>query len=153
MTMYPKLKIFIADDDIFCLNLYEQFLRNLGYTNITCFNSGDDCMEQINEQPALVFMDYSMEGLNGIEVLKKIKAFDSHIMVYIVSGQEISLVAKEALQYGALEYVIKASLSPDKMTAIMKRVEQYYEPRRKEGRKWFFGKMRSWTGNVKRFVY
>jgi DNA-binding NarL/FixJ family response regulator len=91
-------------------------------------------------------MDYSMEGLNGIEVLKKIKAFDSHIMVYIISGQEISLVAKEALQYGALDYVSKTSLSPDKIAAIMKRVEQYYQPRRKEGKKSFFGKVRSGLG-------
>jgi DNA-binding NarL/FixJ family response regulator len=92
-------------------------------------------------------MDYNMEGMNGIEVLKKIKAFDSHIMVYIISGQEISLVSKEALQYGALDYVIKSSLSPEKMTAIMKRVEQYYEPRRpKEGKKSFFEKVKSGLG-------
>jgi DNA-binding NtrC family response regulator len=147
MAMYPDLKIFIVDDDIFCLSLYEQFLRNLGYTNITSFTTGDDCMQQIKEQPALVFMDYNMEGMNGIEVLKKIKAFDSHIMVYIISGQENSLVAKEALQYGALDYVIKSSLSPEKMTAIMKRVEQYYEPRRpKEGKKSFFEKVKSGLG-------
>ena len=147
MALYPDLKIFIVDDDIFCLTLYEQFLRNLGYTNITSFTAGDDCLQQIKEQPALVFMDYNMEGMNGIEVLKKIKAFDSHIMVYIISGQEISLVAKEALQYGALDYVIKSSLSPEKMNAIMKRVEQYYTPRRsKEGKKSFFEKVRSGLG-------
>lgn len=147
MALYPDLKIFIVDDDIFCLTLYEQFLRNLGYTNITSFTAGDDCLHQIKEQPALVFMDYNMEGMNGIEVLKKIKAFDSHIMVYIISGQEISLVAKEALQYGALDYVIKSSLSPEKMNAIMKRVEQYYDPRRqKENKKSFFEKVKSGLG-------
>jgi DNA-binding NtrC family response regulator len=146
MAMYPDMKIFIVDDDTFCLNLYEQFLRNLGYTNITSFNAGDECLDQIKEQPALVFMDYNMEGMNGIEVLKKIKAYDTHIMVYIVSGQEMSLVAKESLQYGALDYVIKSSLSPDKMAAIMKRVEQYYQPRRKEGKKSFLEKLKSGLG-------
>jgi DNA-binding NtrC family response regulator len=147
MALYPDLKIFIVDDDIFCLTLYEQFLRSLGYTNITSFTGGDDCLQQIKEQPALIFMDYNMEGMNGIEVLKRIKAFDSHIMVYIISGQEISLVAKEALQYGALDYVIKSSLSPEKMNAIMKRVEQYYDPRRqKEVRKSFFEKVKSGLG-------
>lgn len=146
MAMYPHMKIFVADDDIFCLNLYEQYLHNLGYTNITSFTTGNDCLDQIKEQPALVFMDYNMEGLNGIEVLKKIKAFNSHIMVYIISGQEMSLVAKEALQYGALDYVLKSSLNPDKMAAIMKRVEQYYEPRRNEGKKSFFDKVRAGLG-------
>jgi DNA-binding NtrC family response regulator len=146
MALYPDLKIFIVDDDIFCLTLYQQFLRNLGYTNITSFNAGDECLQQIKEQPALVIMDYNMEGMNGIEVLKKIKAFDSHIMAYIISGQENSQVAREALQYGALDYVIKTSLSTDKMAAIMKRVEQYYTPRPKEGKKSFFDKVKSGLG-------
>ncbi|OQP47916.1 histidine kinase [Niastella yeongjuensis] len=147
MASYPNLKIFIVDDDLFCLNLYQQFLLNLGYINITAFTAGDDCLQQIKEQPALVFMDYNMEGMNGIELLKKIKGFDSHIMVYIISGQEIGLVAKESLQYGALDYVLKSSLSPEKMNAIMKRVEQYYTPHRsKEGKRSFFEKVKSGLG-------
>ncbi|MFL5743053.1 MAG: response regulator [Niastella sp.] len=146
MAKYPDLKIFIVDDDIFCITLYEQFLRNLGYTNLASFTSGDECLQQIREQPGVIFMDYNMEGMNGIEVLKKIKAYDSHIMAYIISGQENSLVAREALQYGALDYVIKTTLSTDKMAAIMKRVEEYYTPRPKEGKKSFFEKVKSGLG-------
>lgn len=147
MAMYPNLKIFIVDDDLFCLSMYEQFLQNLGYTNITPFTAGTDCLQHIKEQPALVLMDYNMEGMNGIEVLKKIKGFNSHIMVYIISAQEISLVGKEALQYGALDYILKSSLSPEKIAAIMKRVEQYYDPRPpKEGRRTFFEKVKAGLG-------
>lgn len=146
MTLYPHMKIFIVDDDIFCLTLYEQFLRNLGYTELTSFNAGDECLNQIKEQPALVFIDYNMEGMNGIEVLKKIKAFNSHIMVYLISGQENRQVATEALQHGALDYVVKSSLSPEKMATIMQRVESYYKPRQKEARRSFFEKVKSGLG-------
>jgi DNA-binding NtrC family response regulator len=146
MALYPDMKIFIVDDDIFCLTLYTQFLRNLGYSEMTSFNAGDECLEQIKEQPALVFMDYNMEGMNGIEVLKRIKAANPRIMVYIISGQENSLVAKEALQQGALDYVVKSSLSPDKMAVIMQRVEQLYEPPQKAVKKSFFEKMKSGLG-------
>ncbi|WP_207515725.1 response regulator [Longitalea luteola] len=146
MASYPEMKIYIVDDDIFCLTLYEQFLRNLGYTDITSYSAGDECLDEIKEHPALVFMDYNMECMNGIEVLKQIKAFDSHIMVYIISGQENSQVAQEALQYGALGYVVKSSFSPDKMAAIMKRVEQYYNPRQKQGKKSFFDKVKAGLG-------
>jgi len=145
MTLYPDMKIFIVDDDIFCLSLYEQFLRNLGYTDMTSFNAGDECLQQIKDRPALVIMDYNMEGMNGIEVLKKIKAFNSGIMVYIISGQENRQVAQEALQYGALDYVVKSSLSPERMAAIMKRVESYYTPP-KENKKSFFEKVKSGLG-------
>jgi DNA-binding NtrC family response regulator len=146
MALYPDMKIFVVDDDIFCLTLYEQFLRNLGYSDITSFNAGDECLHEIKEQPALIFMDYNMEGMNGIEVLKQIKAVNPRIMVYIISGQENSLVAKEAIQQGALDYVVKSSLSPDKMAVIMQRVEQLYQPSQKVVRKSLFGKMRSGLG-------
>jgi hypothetical protein len=39
MALYPDMKIFIVDDDIFCLTLYKQFLRNLGYSDMTSFNN------------------------------------------------------------------------------------------------------------------
>ena len=146
MALYPDMKIFVVDDDIFCITLYEQFLRNLGYTNITSFNAADDCLHQIKEQPALVFMDYNMEGMNGIEALRKIKAFDQQILVYIISGQENKQVATEARQYGAMDYVIKSSLSPDKMAATMHRVEQSYTPPRKAVKKSFFEKVKSGLG-------
>ena len=146
MALYPDMKIFIVDDDIFCLTLYEQFLRNLGYSDMTSFNAGDECLLHVKEGPALVFMDYNMEGMNGIDVLKKIKAIDPHIMVYIISGQENSLVAKEALQHGALDYVVKSSLSPDKMGVIMQRVEQLYTPSQKTVKKSFFDKVKSGLG-------
>ena len=145
MTLYPDMKIFIVDDDIFCLSLYEQFLRNLGYTDMTSFNAGDECLQQIKDRPALVIMDYNMEGMNGIEVLKKIKSFNSSIMIYIISGQENKQVAQEALQYGALDYVVKSSLSPERMDAIMQRVESYYKPPR-DNKKSFFDKVKAGLG-------
>lgn len=146
MATYPDLKIFIVDDDIFCLTLYEQFLRNLGYTDVTPFNAGDECLNKLKEQPGLVFLDYNMEGLNGIEVLKRIKTYNPDIFVYIISGQENAELAAEAIKQGALDYVVKSSLSPDKISAIMQRVEQLYVPKPKEAKKSFFSKMKSGLG-------
>jgi len=143
MAAYPDLKIFIVDDDIFCLTLYEQFLRNLGYTNVKSFNAGDDCLAELKEQPELIFLDYNMEGLNGIEVLKKIKAFNPDIMVYIITGQESSMVAVEAIKAGAIDYIVKSSLSPDKMALIMEKIEQSHTPKAKEAKKSFFQKVKA----------
>ena len=143
MPTYPDLKIFLVDDDIFCLTLYEQFLRNLGYTNVKSFNAGDDCLAELKEQPDLIFLDYNMEGLNGIEVLKKIKAVDPAIMVYIITGQESSVVAVEAIKNGAMDYIVKTSLSPDKIGLVMEKVEQSYIPKAKEAKKSFFQKVKA----------
>jgi len=84
-----------------------------------------------------------MEGLNGIEVLKKIKAFNPDIMVYIITGQESSMVAVEAIKAGAMDYIVKSSLSPDKMALIMEKIEQSHTPKAKEAKKSFFQKVKA----------
>jgi DNA-binding NtrC family response regulator len=142
MATYPDLKIFIVDDDIFCLTLYEQFLRNLGYTDVTPYNCGDECLSQLKAQPGLVFLDYNMEGMNGIEVLKRIKAFDPSIMVYIITGQENAEVAAEAIKNGALDYVVKSSLSPARISSVMEKAEQLYVPKPAAAKKGFFAKFK-----------
>jgi len=147
MATYPDLKIFIVDDDIFCLTLYEQFMRNLGYTDITTFNAGDECLQSMKDQPDVVFLDYNMEGMNGIDVLKKIKAMNPATMVYMITGQESSQVAVEAIRNGAVDYIVKSSLSPEKMPAVMQQVEQLYVPKAKEKpKKSFFDKVKAGLG-------
>ena len=146
MAQYPDMKIFVVDDDIFCVTLYEQFLRNLGYTNITPFNAGDECLLGLKEQPDVVFLDYNMEGMNGIDVLKKIKAFNPNILVYMISGQENIEVATQAIKQGAVDYIVKSSLSPEKMPAIMQKVEQLYVPVQKETKRSFFKKVKAGLG-------
>ena len=146
MATYPDLKIFIVDDDIFCLTLYQQFLKNLGYTNATPFNCGDECLAALKDQPDVVFLDYNMEGMNGIEVLKRIKAFNPSIMVFIISGQENVEVAADSIKQGAQDYIVKSSLSPDKIAAVMDKAEQQYVPKQKETKKSFFAKVKSGLG-------
>ena len=140
------MKIFIVDDDIFCLALYQQLLRNLGYSDVTPFNSGEECLEHLAEQPDLVFLDYNMEGMNGIEVLKRIKAANPATMVYIISGQENAAVGEEAIQHGALDYIVKSSLSPDKVATVMDKAKSLYKPKPTATKKSFFAKVKSGLG-------
>jgi DNA-binding NtrC family response regulator len=143
MAVYPDLKIFIVDDDIFCLTLYNQFLKNLGYSNVTSFTGGDECLNHMNASPELIFLDYNMEGLNGIEVLKKIKESNPGIEVYIITGKEDPAVAADAKKHGAVDYIVKSSLSPDKMKSIMEQVEALTagKPRETKKPKGFFSRV------------
>ena len=143
MAVYPDLKIFIVDDDIFCLTLYNQFLKNLGYGNVTSFTGGNECLDHLNTGPELVFLDYNMEGMNGIEVLKRIKEANPNISVYIITGKEDPKVAAESIKQGAVDYVVKSSLSPDKMKTIMERVEELQagKPREVKKSKGFFANL------------
>jgi len=116
--------IFLVDDDVLCLNLYQQFLKQLGYTNVRIFDNGNDCLESLDTlQPDIIFLDYNMDELNGIDVLKQIKKFNPAITVLFISGQEDIEIAVNAMRQGALDYIVKSSLNTEKMKKIMERIE------------------------------
>jgi len=116
--------IFLVDDDALCLNLYQQFLKQLGYNNVTLFDNGNDCLESLaSKQPDIIFLDYNMDEMNGLDVLHQIKKVNPSIIVLFISGQEDILIAVKTIQEGALDYIVKSSLNPDKLKTIMERVE------------------------------
>src|SRR5882724_2536707 len=119
-----NLEICLVDDDVMCLNLYKQLLKQLGYSNIELFDNGQDCLDNMEKvHPDVIFLDYNMEGLNGMEVLTKIKQFDKDIIVLFISGHENLETAINAMKQGAVDYLLKASLGPEKMREVMERVE------------------------------
>jgi len=129
--MLTKLdaKIFLVDDDVLCLNLYKQFLKQLGYNNIFLFDNGNDCLTHLDiTKPDIIFLDYNMDELNGIDVLKQIKKFDPSITVLFISGQEDIEIAVNTIKHGALDYIVKSSLSTEKMKSIMERIESLMTP-------------------------
>jgi DNA-binding NtrC family response regulator len=119
-----NMNICLVDDDVLCLTLYKQFLKQLGYSNIDLFDNGQDCLDSLRKtRPDVIFLDYNMEGLNGMEVLKRIREFDKNIAVLFISGQEDIEVAINTMKHGAIDYLIKSSLSTEKMREVMERVE------------------------------
>ncbi len=124
MATNPELNICLVDDDVMCLNLYRQLLKQLGYLSIDLFDNGQDCLDSLEKlHPNVIFLDYNMEGLNGMEVLKKIKEFNKDIIVLFISGHESVETATSAMKQGAVDYLLKASLGPEKMKEVMERVE------------------------------
>jgi len=122
MTANPELTIFLVDDEPYCLDLYGQYLRNLGYVNIKYYRKSADCLDQLLLQPDLIFLDYNMDNLNGIDVLKKIKRFDPNVSIVFLSGQKDISIAVNALKYGALDYIRKEDVDEVRLDICMKRV-------------------------------
>lgn len=124
MPKEPNITIFLVDDDALCLNLYQQFLKQLGYTQVHLFDNGNDCIDKISKlKPEIIFLDYNMDGLNGLDVLKQIKQMDPSIVVIFISGQEEISIAVTTIQHGALDYIVKSSLNSEKLKMIMERAE------------------------------
>ncbi len=105
-----KQLIFVVDDDPIYQTIIKNILNNHGYTNVIIYSSGKECLEKIDEEPWFVFLDYDMEGINGLDVLKKIKQINPNINVVMLSSREKVDIALTALELGALDYIIKDNL-------------------------------------------
>lgn len=120
--MENQFKFFIVDDDVYCANMHEQFLTSLGHKDITYYNNGTDCLNNLDQKPDIIFLDHNMEDLTGFEVLKKIKRYNPNIFVVMVSGQETITTAVDSLKYGAFDYVIKDDKVSEKMALIINKI-------------------------------
>jgi len=124
MTNSKNFKIFLVDDDLFSLSIYEQTLRRLGYEQITTFQSGTDFLNQLTQKPDVVFLDHNLDGLSGFDVLKEIKQFDPNMYVVMVSGQEDTHMAIDSLRFGAFEYLVKGENEMERMKIVLEKIAQ-----------------------------
>ena len=127
MIMYKKhvmnsTRIFLVDDDIINLNVYRQALVDLGYNDISLFLNGTICLNNLQRNPALVFLNYQMCDNNGLDLLKKIKRYNPNIYVVIFSASKNIDDANEALTFGAFDYIIKGDDEILKMNNVIKRI-------------------------------
>ena len=141
-----KLKIFLVDDDDFCLSLYQQFLNKLGHSEIACYKSGKACLDNITQYPDIIFLDYTMEDMNGIDVLQSIKEFDNEITVIFISGQEEIDIAVNALKYGAFDYITKSQITLPLLKTTIDRIASEKNIITAPSKKSFFNRMKNNLG-------
>ena len=138
--------IFLVDDDIMSLTLYNQFLKQLGYTNVHLFNTGTDCVENLNLKPQIIFLDYFMDDMNGIDVLKKVRQADPEILVVFISGNESPEVASDAKRHGAVDFIVKSSINSERMKEVIADLELIVKPKDKPSKKSIFERVKSGLG-------
>ncbi|MCI0471791.1 MAG: sigma-54 dependent transcriptional regulator [Candidatus Aminicenantes bacterium] len=102
-----NLKILIVDDDSSIRNMLGIVLKKAGYEVAACEN-GYVALENLNrESYDLVISDIKMPGLDGIELLKKIKVLDAAIPVIMITAYASTNDAVEAMKLGAENYITK----------------------------------------------
>ena len=107
MINLADLKVFIVDDDNYCRELLHNILLTQGFSDIRQFDNGVDCIKNLSCQPDIVFVDYNMDPLNGLDVLKTAKLLCPETIFMMVSAQKDIKVALNAIKAGATDYIIK----------------------------------------------
>jgi DNA-binding NtrC family response regulator len=127
MTQPSTLKLFLVDDDLFCLKMYELHLSVLGYRDIKIYQAGSDCLNDLSLQPDVIFLNECMDTLNGPGLLKNIKQFNPDIYVVFICAPEKVEHTTNMLQYGAFDYIVKGDDDLDAMKAILSKIKSIKE--------------------------
>lgn len=100
-------RILIVDDDPGHLTTLKTITRSWEYSVATA-DDGDRALELVTSEPFdLVLMDIRMARMDGIEALARIKAYNPHIPVIIMTAYSSVESAIDALKAGAYDYLIK----------------------------------------------
>ncbi len=123
-TGEKKNSILIVDDDKFLLDMYALKFTELNFIVESAF-SADDALAALKEKrPDVILLDVVMPGMDGFELLKKIKEenLSAGSLVIMLSnlGQESDI--ERAKQIGADGYIVKASATPGE---IVKKIIGY----------------------------
>jgi len=113
-----NLLIFVVDDEPESGRLLAYHLEKAGY-EIELFSNGPDCLKALGRKPSIVCLDMQMPGMDGMEVLKEIKAQDSKLGVIMVTSNNDVDTAVQALKLGAADYIIKPA-DREKILATVK---------------------------------
>ncbi len=117
--------IFIVDDELAISKLLSYWVKEKWKYDIEVFNNGEDVLKRLSAKPDLILLDIMLPGMNGIEILKKVKQYDENLPVIILSAQGSIEVAVEALKYGAFDYFPKPIDTQRLEPAIKNAVKSY----------------------------
>jgi two-component system response regulator (stage 0 sporulation protein F) len=107
MKVPPPARILVIDDNLAVIDILATCLGEEGHTISSALTSDEGLKLVILSRPDLVLLDVALPGMNGIEVLKRIRAISPAIGVIMVTGNTDPQLAREAIELGALAYVDK----------------------------------------------
>jgi len=100
-------RILVVDDEKDICRVLTKILELVGY-EVESAATGEEALGLVPEfSPELVFLDYMMPDMTGLEVLREIKKRAPDVYVVMVTGRGSEEVAASVMKAGASDYVIK----------------------------------------------
>ena len=119
--MEKKDSILIAEDDSFLGKIIKNHLKNDGY-NVHIAENGEEAIEMIKKNEySLILLDLIMPIKDGFEVLKEMQTLEKSTPVIVFSNLSQEEDKEEAKRLGATDFYVKANISIEDMTGIVKK--------------------------------
>ncbi|MFC2169102.1 sigma-54-dependent transcriptional regulator [Acidobacteriota bacterium] len=123
LKMEKKETIHIVDDEPIIHEVLGDFLTSEGY-EVEISSSGEKALEKHSSQTFdLILLDLLMPGINGIEVLKKLKKIDPTSIIIIITAYASVDSAIAAMKMGAFDYIQKPFKHDELLISIKRALE------------------------------
>lgn len=144
--------ILIVDDESSILQLFQLSLQKQNY-QVDTVKSGQEAVQKIkNSFFDLVLTDLSMPGMDGIELLKKVKEISPESMVVLMTAYGTTKTAVEAIKLGAYDYLTKPVGLDDLQKTIQNAISKSELQRENEAlKKVHFKNQKSLIGRSEQF--
>lgn len=111
--------VLIIDDDNSLLESYVVLLED--EFQVHTASTGEDGLKVLQREDIhVVLLDLRLPGMDGMEVLRRVKATDENVDVIMITAVKNVRVAVEAIKLGAYDYIVKP-FDVDEMLAMLRR--------------------------------
>lgn len=100
-------KVLVIDDEEDMCSMLSRILEEEAFQVFTA-TSGEDGIKIFQEEtPHLLLLDIRMQGLSGVETLRRIRNFNKESSVIIITGQATRVELEEATKLGVTDIIYK----------------------------------------------
>nr|WP_321353574.1 response regulator [uncultured Draconibacterium sp.] len=115
--------IFLIEDSTVYKDLIVGYLQSKKFSNLKVFKNGEECLKQLHLKPDVIILDYSSEGINGLEFMLQVEREHSQIDFIFLSAQSKVDIAIKIMKLGAADYIIKNDQAPKKLVESIERLK------------------------------
>ena len=131
------IRVLHVDDDVGMGEFVQEFLedRRDGF-EVTFVPDASEALDRFTERPDVfdcVVSDYQMPGMDGLELLTRVREADSDVPFVLFTGRGSEEIASDAISAGVTEYLQKAG-GVDRYELLANRIENLVEHYRAEAR-------------------
>jgi two-component system nitrogen regulation response regulator NtrX len=120
----PKSRILVIDDEAAIRDSLRMILEYEGYEVVGAATGQEGLAAAEREAPDLVLLDVKMPGMDGIEVLDRLRALNDALPVVVVSGHGTITTAVEATKKGAFDFIEKPFASERVLVCLRNALDQ-----------------------------
>lgn len=122
--MEEKIHILVVDSQPDMRDVLADVLEDEGY-RVTTVENGYEALERVKAISFnIVIVDIKMPGLNGMELIRKLREADSKLTIIIMTGYSSLEIAVEAVRAGVYDYITKPFQAEEMLLAIKRAVKE-----------------------------